>query len=179
MGYIIFLLNSSNFEKAIMSPVCLWDDVVCRIYKADFFIVSASERKYLCLLGMYMRYPFWCCGIQNKIPQKRFFDWWRMFNAFVSTCEVAFCTTHGNNKSSSFDTESFVPVGSLCGIVDSLSWFTNHLIGWTGNILSVVYINKKIIYLSEARAYTIIGGTQLGGLLCGGLFTLGVIIDDV
>ena len=42
-----------------------------------------------------------------------------------------------------------------------------------------MYINKKIIYLSEARAYTIIGGTQLGGLLCGGLFTLGVIIDDV
>ena len=32
-----------------------------------------------------------------------------MFNAFVSTCEVSFRTTHEHNKTRRFDTEGFVP----------------------------------------------------------------------
>ena len=59
-------------------------------------------------------------------------------------------------KKSRFDTEFFVPVTSLCGVVGSLSWFTKCLIGRTRNILSFVYINEKCIYSSENRACTII-----------------------
>ena len=44
-----------------------------------------------------------------------------MFNVFVSTCAVAFHTENGQNKTSKFDTEGFVPVASLCDIVGSLS----------------------------------------------------------
>ena len=72
-----------------------------------------------------------------------------MFNAFVSTCEVAFCTTHGQNKTHSYDTEGFVSVAILCGIVGSQSWFTKCWIGRTGDILSVMYIHENIYtYLS-------------------------------
>ena len=41
----------------------------------------------------------------------------RMFNVFVSTCAVAFCTTHGKNNTRKCDTEGFLPVASLCGEV--------------------------------------------------------------
>ena len=44
-----------------------------------------------------------------------------MFNAFLSTCEVEFCTTNGHDKTREFDTEGFVPVASLCGLVGSTS----------------------------------------------------------
>ena len=54
-----------------------------------------------------------------------------------------------------FDTEGFVLVSSLCGVVGSPSWFTRFLIGRTGNILSVVYINAKCIFLSETDVFTI------------------------
>ena len=47
-----------------------------------------------------------------------------MFNAFVSTCAVAFITTHRQNKARRFDTEGFVPVDNLCGVVGSPSLFT-------------------------------------------------------
>ena len=55
-----------------------------------------------------------------------------------------------------FDTEGFIPVASLCGVVDSQSWFIKCLIGKTGKILSVVYINEQCMYLSETHACTII-----------------------
>ena len=83
---------------------------------------------------------------------------WKMvhMNAFVSTCAVAFYTTQGQNKTRRFDTEGFVSVASLCGIVGSLYWFTKCLIGRTGNIWSVVYTNERCIYPSETRACTIL-----------------------
>ena len=65
-----------------------------------------------------------------------------MLKGFVSACTVAFCTTHGNNKTCGFYTESFVPVASLFGVVGSPSWYTKCLIGITENIWSVVYINE-------------------------------------
>ena len=67
-----------------------------------------------------------------------------MFNAFVSTCEVSFHTTHQQNKTRMLDTEGLITVEILCGVVSSLSWFTKCLIGRTGNILSVLYINKTV-----------------------------------
>ena len=100
--------------------------------------------------------PFLCCTIPTNMPQKMFCDWWCMFNAFVSTCEVAFLTTHGQNKKCGFDTEGFVPVYGLCGVVGSSSWFNKYLIGRTGNIWSVMYINSRSMYSSETRAGTII-----------------------
>ena len=101
-----------------------------------------------------MRHPFWCCVNTTNIPHKPFFEWWHMFNAFVSICVVVFRTTHGQNKPHRFYTGGFVPISSLCGIVDSPSWFTKCLLFSTGNILSVVYINAKCIYLSEIRVCT-------------------------
>ena len=66
-----------------------------------------------------------------------------MFNAFVSMYEVAFCTTNGQNETLSYDTEHFVSVAILCGIVGSQSWFTKFWIGRTRDILSDMYINEK------------------------------------
>ena len=40
-----------------------------------------------------------------------------MFNAFESKYAVEFRTTHGHNKKCGFDTEGFVPVVSLYGVV--------------------------------------------------------------
>ena len=92
------------------------------------------------VLGMYMRYTFWCCRIPTKIPRKTFCDWWCIHNAFAPTCAVAFRTTHGQNKTCIFENEGFVPVDSLCGVVGSAYWFTKCLIVRTLNIWSVVYI---------------------------------------
>ena len=168
---------SSNCAKVIMSPLCSWDYVAYRICENSGCIASASEygldvyanalenifsnttsceENIFHVLGMYMRYYFLCCGIPTEMPQKPFCEWWHMFNTFVSTCSVAFCTTQGQNKTRSFDTEGFVPVASLCGIIGSLSWFKKCLIGITGNIWSVVDINTKSIYHSETRTCTII-----------------------
>ena len=91
--------------------------------------------------------PFFGCGISTKIPRKLICDWWRIFHAFVSTCAIAFSTTHWRNKTCGFDTDSFVPVSSLCGVVGLPSWFTKCLIGRSGNIWSVVYINAKCTYI--------------------------------
>ena len=79
-----------------------------------------------------------------------------MFNAFVSTCAVAFFTTHGKNKMRSFDNEDLFPVASLCGVVVSPYWFTKCFIGITGSIWAVMYINEKCIYYSETRVCNII-----------------------
>ena len=93
------------------------------------------------VLGTYTRYPFWYYGITTKMPRNPFCAWWCMFNVFVSTCAVAFRTTHEQNKTRKCDTEVFVPVASLCGVVGSPSSFIRSLIGRTGKIWSVVYIN--------------------------------------
>ena len=66
-----------------------------------------------------------------------------MFNVFVSTCAVAFHTTHGQNKTRKCDTEGFVPGANLNGVVGYPSSFIRFLIGRTGNIWSVVYIKAK------------------------------------
>ena len=79
-----------------------------------------------------------------------------MFNEFVPTCEVAFRTTHIKNKICWFDTEGFVPVSSLCGVVGSPYWFTKCLIGRTEDIWPVVYMNRRFIYTSKTCACTII-----------------------
>ena len=53
-------------------------------------------------------------------------------------CAVAFSYKTGKNKTRGFDTEIFVPVYGLCGLVGSPSLSNNVLVGITGNILSVV-----------------------------------------
>ena len=45
----------------------------------------------------------------------------------------------------------FLPVVSLCGVVDSPSWFLKCLIGKKGNMWWVVYINEKCMYYSKTR----------------------------
>ena len=138
---------------------CLWIKTWC-VYSNALENVSSNTAPCVetisHVIGMYTRYPFWCCGIPMKIPQKTFCAWWHIFNTFLSTRAVYFCTTHGKNKIQRFDTECFVPVASFCGVVGSPYWFSNCLIGRTGNMLSVVYINAKCIYLSETCACTII-----------------------
>ena len=89
--------------------------------------------------------PFFIFFIPSKIPQKYFCVWWRIFNAFVLTCEVVFSTTHGQNNTSICDTEGFVFVGSLNGVVGLLSLFIRSFIGSTRKMLSSVYINAKWI----------------------------------
>ena len=66
-----------------------------------------------------------------------------MFNVFVSMCTVALRTTHGQNNTRKCDTEGFVPVASLWGVVGLPSLFITSLIGRTGKILSVVYISVE------------------------------------
>ena len=107
-------------------------------------------------LGTYTRYTFWCCRIPTKIPRKPFCAWWRIFNAFFPTCAVAFYTTHRKNNMHKCDSEGFVPVASLYGVVGSTSLFIISLMGGTGKIWSVVYINAKWNYASENLAWTII-----------------------
>ena len=46
-------------------------------------------------------------------------------------CAVAFHTTHGQNNTLKCDTEGFVPVASLYGVVGSTSLFIRSLIGRT------------------------------------------------
>ena len=92
----------------------------------------------------------------QQICHDFFCDWWRMFNSFISTCVVAFNTTHRQNKARMFDTECLVPVASLCGVVGSPSWLSKYLISRIGGIWSVVYINTKCMCLSENRVCTII-----------------------
>ena len=117
-------------------PSLLHTVVTCMtVHCRNFFSNTTSyvEITFL-VLGTYTRYPFWCCGIPTKMPRNPFWAWWRMFNAFVSTCAVAFRTTHGQNKTRKCDTEGFVPVASLYGVVGSPSSFIRSLIGRTRKI---------------------------------------------
>ena len=43
-----------------------------------------------------------------------------------------------------FDTEVFVPVSSLCGVVVPSSLFIKYLTGRTWHVWSVVYINENV-----------------------------------
>ena len=106
------------------------------------------------VLGNYTRYPFWFSGIPTKIPRNPFCAWWHIFNFFVSTCAVAFRTTHGQKNTRKYDTEVFVPVASLSGVVGSPSSFIISLVGITRKMWSVVYINVKWTYTSGALACT-------------------------
>ena len=108
------------------------------------------------VLGTYTRYIFWCYGIPTKILWNTFCAWWRMFIVFVSTWAVAFPKKYGQNNTRKCDTEGFVPVASLCGVVGSPSSFIRYLIGRTGKIWSVVYINARLTYASGTLACTII-----------------------
>ena len=78
-----------------------------------------------------------------------------MFNVFVSTCAVAFRTTHGQNNTRKCDTEGFVPVSSLCGIVGSPSSFIRSLIGRTRNVplLKLCECNYIVSFFSEDVGY--------------------------
>ena len=53
---------------------------------------------------------------------------------FLSTFAVDLRTTHRKNNTHKCDTEVFVPVASLYGVVGSLSLFIRSLIGRTGKI---------------------------------------------
>ena len=57
-----------------------------------------------------------------------------MFNNFSPMCAVSFHTTHGQNKTRKYDTEGFVPVASLSGMVGFPSSFINYFVGTTSNI---------------------------------------------
>ena len=59
------------------------------------------------------------------------------------------------NKTQKCDTEGFVPVASMCGVVGLPSSFIISLIGTTGEIWYVVYINVKWTYTSGTLACTI------------------------
>ena len=89
------------------------------------------------------------------MPRKPFCAWWRMFNVFVSVCVVALRTKHGQNNTRKYDTEGFVPVASLCGVVGSSPSFIRSFIGRTGKMWSVVYIDAKWTYTSRTLACTI------------------------
>ena len=90
-----------------------------------------------------------------KIPRKPFCAWWRMFNLFVSTCAIYLRKTHGQNNTRNCDTEGFVPVASLCGVVGLPFSFIRSLIGRTGKMWFVVYINVKWTYNYGTIAGTI------------------------
>ena len=109
---------SSNCANVIISPVCSFEDVVygmlhCRPNSHWFWIwlwsVRQSTRKSLIKSDIAQRYDIAFVGYVNRIPflmlcnsnkdtTKTLWYWWPMFNAFVPTCLVAFCTTHGKIK---------------------------------------------------------------------------------
>ena len=103
-----------------------------------------------------MSYPFWCCKITMNTPWKPFCGWLCMFNALLSMCNIDSCTTHGQNRTRGFDTEGYLLVASLFGLVDFTYWFTKFLIGKTENMWWVVYINANFMYSSKTNVYTII-----------------------
>ena len=92
---------------------------------------------------------------QQIYRETLFCAWWSMFNVFVSMCAVAFFTTHEQNNTRKCDTEGFVPVASLCGVVGLPSSIIRSLIGITGNIWSDVYINVKWTCASGTLVCTI------------------------
>ena len=70
-------------------------------------------------------------------------------------CAVDFRTTHGQNNTHKYDTESFVHVASLNGVVVLPCLFIRSLIGRTRKIWAAVYINAKWIYAFKTISCTI------------------------
>ena len=99
--------------------------------------------------------PFLMLCHSNENTAKTIWAWWRMFNAFVKTCAVAFRTKHGQNKTRKCDTEGFIPVKSLNSVVGSPYSFIKPLIDSTRKIWSSIYINAKLIQASKKCACTI------------------------
>ena len=91
-----------------------------------------------------------------KIPWKLFCDWCHIFHAFLYMCAVSFLTTHWQNTTRRFYTEGFIQYNSLCCVVGSPYWFIKSLICKTGNVLWVMYINKKCKYFPKTRVCTMI-----------------------
>ena len=123
-----------------------------------FFVkYNVMQRYYFPCTRYVDEVPFLMLWDSNEDAKIVFGDWWRIFNDFLSTCAVYFPTTHTQNKTHRFDTEGFVQVINLWGVVGSSFWFTKYLIVKIGNICSVVYNNAKCIHSSETRSYAIIG----------------------
>ena len=69
---------------------------------------------------------------------------WRFLtHIFVLTFSLALHTTYEQNKTRKCDTEGFVPVTILNGVVILLSSLIIYLIGSISKILYDVYINAK------------------------------------
>ena len=70
---------------------------------------------------------------------------WLMTHIYCLCVNIYICLLYKKRKNNArrFDTEGFVQVYSLCGVVVSLYWFTKCFIGSTENIWSVVYMNEK------------------------------------
>ena len=129
-----------------------------RVWQCTRFVFVKNNivrRNYLSSNGYIHKISFLMLWNTHEDAANTFCAWWRIFNVFVSTCAVAFRTTHGKNKTRKCDTEGFVPVASVCGVVGSPPSFIRSLIGRTGKIWSVVYINAKWTYTSGTLACTI------------------------
>ena len=51
-----------------------------------------------------------------------------MFNEFLPTYAVAFCTTHEKNKTRKFNIEDLIPIASLYGVIGSPYLFIRYFI---------------------------------------------------
>ena len=133
-----FLVRSHTFHACIQwSHIkCHWIQIwnVCERTRKRFVKYNVMWRKYFPCTSYVDEVSSLMLWVSNKYSTKSFCDWSCIFNAFVSTYAVAFHATHGQNKTCRFDTECFLPVDSLCGIVGSPYWFNNYLIGGTFNI---------------------------------------------
>ena len=60
------------------------------------------------MCGTKTRYPFYALEYQQRYL-KTICSWLHMFNIFVPTCAVAFCTMNEQNKTYKYYIEGFVP----------------------------------------------------------------------
>ena len=125
---------------------------ICQCTRKTLIKSNIIWRYYIPCTWYIHRIPFWCCGITTNMLRKPFCAWWSIVNTFLSTCAVAFRIIHVQNSTRKCDTEGFVPVPTSKYVVFMLSLFLRSLIGRTGKIWSVVYINAKWIYTSETLA---------------------------
>ena len=142
----------------------------CQMHRHHFCIRSwrvwQRTRKTFVKYNIIWRYYLSCTGYVHKIyffmllnpnenTAKPFLCLVTHIQRLCLNMCCSFCTTHGQNKTRKCDTEGFVPVASLCGVVGSPSSFIRYLIGRTGKIWSAVYINAKWTYTSATLACTI------------------------
>ena len=70
----------------------------------EALIKNDIVRRYDIAFFLYInKIPFLMLWNSNKDTSKTFCAWWLMFNAFVPTCAVTFCTTHGHHKTREYD----------------------------------------------------------------------------